>query len=510
MFAHHWKRAAALIPLIALLATLIPLGSPAVRASHTERPLTSVTLAGSLGDQIPGCGTWQPDCAAAHLTEVGNGVWRGEFPIKAGDWEYKLVINDNWSESYAGNHTNSGNTTLSLAADTVVRFYYDDKTHAVMDSVMDEIVTVAGSFQSELGCPGDWQPACVRTLLTDVDGNGVYTFSTTAIPAGSYEFKVARNESWDVAYPGSNFPLVVSAAGEKVTINWNSETNEVTLGDLVGNITLARAHWLARDTIAWNVADDAANSYKLHYDADGAMTLNADGVQGGQTLTLSYDPAGLSDALKAKFPHLATYKVFKLSAADVARVPMLLKGQLAVSATDGAGKLIDATSLQLPGVLDDLYTYTGDLGVVYKRTTDGYRGNVPVLHVWAPTARSVKLHLFDSSTDPTATVLPMMGDASSGVWSINGPRDWSGKYYLYEVEVFVRTTGKVERNLVTDPYSVSLSMNSTRSQIVNLDHPSLKPYGWNGLRKPELRAPEDIVLYELHVRDFSPSSSSTG
>jgi pullulanase-type alpha-1,6-glucosidase len=496
---------AALMPLIALLAAIVPLGSTAVRASHTERTLTSVTLAGSLGDQIAGCSTWQPDCAAAHLTEIGNGVWRGQFPIKAGSWEYKLVINDNWSESYAGNHIANGNTTLTLAADSVVRFYYDDKTHAVLDSAMDKIATAAGSFQSELGCPGDWQPACVRTLLTDPDGNGVYTFSTTDIPAGSYEFKVARDEAWDVSYPGSNFPLVVGAAGEKVTINWNSATNEVTLGDLVGNITLARAHWLTRDTIAWNVAGDPANSYRLHYDPNGALTLDPAGVQGGQALTLTYDPAGLSAALKAAFPHLAAYKVFKLSAADLASVPTLLKGQLAVSAVDSAGKLIDATSLQLPGVLDDLYSYSGDLGVVYRRVPDGYSGIVPTLSVWAPTARSVKLHLFDKSSSPTATILPMTGNAQTGVWSISGRPEWSGKYYLYEVEVFVRATGKVERNLVTDPYSISLSMNSARSQIVNLDAPSLKPYGWDNLRKPELKAPEDIVLYELHVRDFSIS-----
>jgi pullulanase len=44
-----------------------------------------------------------------------------------------------------------------------------------------------------------------------------------------------------------------------------------------------------------------------------------------------------------------------------------------------------------------------------------------------------------------------------------------GKFYLFEVEVFIHSTGRVERNIVTDPYSLSLAMNSTRSQIVNLE-----------------------------------------
>jgi pullulanase-type alpha-1,6-glucosidase len=84
-----------------------------------------------------------------------------------------------------------------------------------------------------------------------------------------------------------------------------------------------------------------------------------------------------------------------------------------------------------------------------------------------------------------------------------GAADWTGKYYLYEVEVYAPTLNKVVKLLVTDPYSLSLSANSTRSQIVNLDDPGLKPAGLDALIKPPLDAPEDIVLYELHVRDFS-------
>jgi hypothetical protein len=55
---------------------------------------------------------------------------------------------------------------------------------------------VPGSFNSEVGCPGDWQPDCLQTFMSDVDGDGVFTFITEAIPAGSYEFKVATNENW--------------------------------------------------------------------------------------------------------------------------------------------------------------------------------------------------------------------------------------------------------------------------------------------------------------------------
>jgi pullulanase len=97
----------------------------------------------------------------------------------------------------------------------------------------------------------------------------------------------------------------------------------------------------------------------------------------------------------------------------------------------------------------------------------------------------------------------MRPDPASGTWFIEGDADWTGQYYLYEVEVYVPQTGQIENNLVTDPYAISLSMNSLRSQIVDLRDPALAPDSWDGLVKPALAAFTDISIYELHVRDFS-------
>ena len=63
-------------------------------------------------------------------------------------------------------------------------------------------VTIAGSFQSELGCPGDWDPACASTHLTydasDDVWQGVWT-----VPSGGWEYKAALNDGWDENY-GAN------------------------------------------------------------------------------------------------------------------------------------------------------------------------------------------------------------------------------------------------------------------------------------------------------------------
>jgi pullulanase len=270
-----------------------------------------------------------------------------------------------------------------------------------------------------------------------------------------------------------------------------------------GNLNKAQAHWVSSDTIAWNTPKPNG-PVTLHYSCEGSLMLDDKGVSGGPEIPLTYDPAGVPDSVRTKYPHLAKFAAFKLPMnADKNEVAKALKSQLAISAKDGKGELLDATSLQIPGVLDDLYAYEGPLGATFT-------GGVPTLRLWAPTARSVKLRLYNDSNPSTdGIVVAMLADVlAPGVWKVTGEASWQGKYYAYEVEVFARSTGHVEHNLVTDPYSVSLSRNSRRSHIVDLSSAALKPRGWDSLRKPSLDAPVDISLYELHVRDFSVNDTT--
>jgi pullulanase len=475
----------------------------------------SVTVAGSLQSEAGCPDDWQPGCANTHLTyDSTDGVWQGTFNLPAGGYEYKAALNDSWDVNYGANaQPGGGNIGLTLASPSAVKFYYDDATHWVTSNKNAVIATAPGSYQHFLGCSGDWQPDCLRSWLQDPDGDGVYTFSTTAIPPGNYETKVAINESWDENYGangalnGANISFSVPQACVEIFFSYNSTTHVLTVGANgapKGNIGRAQGYWVTADTIAWNPgAVSASWNVSLHYDANGTLALDPAGVTGGTAIPLTYDPAGLSAAVREKFPHIAGYSAFHVPASRLAEVRAALKGQIAIDAKDGGGNLVDATGLQIQGVLDDLYTYNGPLGATFAA------GHVPTLRVWAPTARAVKLHLFNDSNPATAsTVVAMTADPATGVWTAAGNAGWYGKYYRYEVDVYVRTTGQVETNLVTDPYSVSLSRNSLRSQIVDLADPAYKPAGWDGLVKPRLDAPEDIVLYELHVRDFSANDPS--
>ena len=106
------------------------------------------------------------------------------------------------------------------------------------------VVTVAGSLQSELGCPDDWQPSCAASQLTD-DGDGTYS-RTFDLPAGSFELKVTINGSWDENYGaggvanGANIPLVI-AGPASLLFEYDDSTHLVTVSptDLDATVTAA-------------------------------------------------------------------------------------------------------------------------------------------------------------------------------------------------------------------------------------------------------------------------------
>jgi len=266
-----------------------------------------------------------------------------------------------------------------------------------------------------------------------------------------------------------------------------------------GDLSAQRAHWVTRDLILWDIGLPIPGaSYALHYSREAELALVEGAVTGGEAVALTLLPQGAPAAVLAKFPHLAGLSALSVHPAALGRVPEVLRSQTAVSMQTPDGRLIDATGLQIPGVLDDLFATNLPLGLSCACAE-------PVLSLWAPTAQQVNLHLFEGDV---ARVLPMAFDADHGVWYIVGERDWWGRDYLYEVSVYAPSTGQIEQNLVTDPYSVSLRMNSARSQIVDLNDPSLKPSGWDDLVKGPLADPVDAVIYELHVRDFSAADES--
>lgn len=256
------------------------------------------------------------------------------------------------------------------------------------------------------------------------------------------------------------------------------------------DLTTSKAVWIDRNTLAWNGADGAAST-QLLYSPGGSIAVKDGTLTSDDERWLRLTKTTLTDAQKAKFPHLKDYTAWSVDPRDRDRVRQALGGQLVASQRAANGAVLTATGVQIAGVLDDLYP-----GATEARLGPVFHHGKPTLSVWAPTARSVRLDLDGRSVG-------MHRDAATGVWSVTGPASWKGKPYRYAVKVWAPSVRKTVTNEVTDPYSVALTADSERSLVVDLNDRSLAPSGWSGLRKPKAVPLKDAQIQELHIRDFS-------
>ncbi len=467
---------------------------------------------------------WQPACAQAQLAlDPKDDIWKGTYDsIPAGDYEYKAAINKSWDENYGAGASKGGANIAYTAPGGPVTFYYDHRTHWVTSDAQGPIITAPGSFQSKLGCPGDWSPDCMRPWLQDPDGDGTYTWSTDRIPAGSYEVKVAHGLSWGENYgaggakDGANIAFSVPSDGVVTTFSYVLATHVLTVktsrAGAAPDLTKAKAFVVGPDLVAWPASslpkgtDPATLTWRLHWSATGGLGLDAEAVTGGSVATLTRDPAGLPAALVAEHPELKGAVALRLDKKTAKSMTEILKGQVAVAMYDSDGTLLDATGAQTAIALDALYAAQArsrSYGV-------SFTGGRVAFTLWAPTAQDVTLLTWPAgspdrpASEATRTPMKRAGDGS---WSASLGKAAKGARYLYEVKVYAPTTGKVETNLVTDPSSVALTVNSTRSVAIDLADTQWMPQVWRTTVSPKLAQNVDSTIYELHIRDYSMSDA---
>ncbi|MCJ8318371.1 MAG: pullulanase-type alpha-1,6-glucosidase [Colwellia sp.] len=222
-----------------------------------------------------------------------------------------------------------------------------------------------------------------------------------------------------------------------------------------------------------------------------------------------------SQSIKDKFPHLTSFQAYKLEVSNE-QSKRLLKQQLMVVAVDEQQQVQQLSYLQTAVVIDELYTANdqdanevNDLGANIIEQGVSFK-------LWAPTAQRVELLLFNddqvtshrSGSDlvPVASKL-MTEDAKTGVWSLQTTPSSKSSYYQYQITVYHPASKQIETLITTDPYSLSLSVNSHFSQVVDLNDTDTQPDNWQGHKVPQVKNVEDLVLYETHIRDFSSIDS---
>jgi len=262
------------------------------------------------------------------------------------------------------------------------------------------------------------------------------------------------------------------------------------------DLSKACAQWISRGTLVWDSAVSGAVRYGLEYAPGGSVS---DIVTGrGRSIPLRPAQAPLPEPLRPKYPHLASCPALDVDFGSDETIREALTSPLIATRRDRQGGLVAATGVQIAGVLDDVFGTAAaeQLGPTW------WAGS-PRLAVWAPTARLVALKLYDSAAGASHHVIPMERDCATGIWSVRGHADWKNRFYTFVVTVYAPSAQAIVTNEVTDPYSLALSADSGRSQLVDLKDPALAPRGWQTLPMPQPVRQDQASIYELHVRDFS-------
>ena len=138
--------------------------------------------------------------------------------------------------------------------------------------------------------------------------------------------------------------------------------------------------------------------------------------------------------------------------------------------------------------------YGSDLELVYTPEKS-------IFTLWAPSASKVRLNLYSSGEGGEAEEQLEMSMADDGTWRMGVDRDLKGSFYTFQIE-------KDGNWLDETPgiWAKAVGINGNRAAVIDLNETN--PEGWEEDRSPELKMYSDIILYELHHRDFSIDPNS--
>lgn len=130
-----------------------------------------------------------------------------------------------------------------------------------------------------------------------------------------------------------------------------------------------------------------------------------------------------------------------------------------------------------------------------------YTSQRSVFTLWAPTASKTRLNIYSSGEGGNPEEQLEMEPSDDGTWRIAVERDLNGSFYTFQIE-------KEGKWLAETPgiWAKAVGINGDRAAVI--DWNQTNPEGWESDRAPELKMYSDIILYELHHRDFSIAPDS--
>ena len=228
---------------------------------------------------------WNPEDATNDMTQE-DGIYKlvktGVTLEKGVSYEFKVVKDHAWDEAYPAE--NYAFTVEETAIYTVTVTFNAETQEITVNTVKtgdaqtnpDVSWTVAGNFVGS-----SWNPEDATNDMTLEDGVYKLVKTDVTLEKGvTYEFKVAKDHAWTVAYPGSNYTFTVDeTAIYTVTITFNAETQEITVTtEKTGDAQAVEHAYSVRGTLggdAWEV------DYDMTKGEDGIYTYTFENVAAG-------------------------------------------------------------------------------------------------------------------------------------------------------------------------------------------------------------------------------------
>ena len=116
-------------------------------------------------------------------------------------------------------------------------------------------------------------------------------------------------------------------------------------------------------------------------------------------------------------------------------------------------------------------------------------------------AQQVKLRIYKDGQGgkPVKTINMKRDKAGSTLWQATVKGNLNGKFYTFDVKYDGKFLGECP-----GIWATAVGVNGKRGAIVDMD--KTNPQGWNADKRPNIAA-KDLILYEMHHRDFSIDES---
>lgn len=118
----------------------------------------------------------------------------------------------------------------------------------------------------------------------------------------------------------------------------------------------------------------------------------------------------------------------------------------------------------------------------------------------SPDVKKVDVVISDNDSDTAQQLVKSMKRVGAGKWKLTVKNDLKGKYYVFSVY------NQAQPDHTPGLFAKAVGVNGKRGAIVDLK--DTDPDGWADDVRPEQKNPCDLIIYEMHHRDFSMDMSS--